>query len=199
MESSRGIRKGLTTLSRLLDTSPLQKSQPRRLFLSHPALTGCLIAPIRESPFVPVKRENHKCPRISFFRADSTSRCSFLSCNQTSRKRRRSSLAERKLSPFCRIVSLIQAIVLSRTCFFNSHSQTMMTDQPLASSCRQTSSSRCLLRVIFAVQNSVLVLGVVAFLQSLWPCQKQPCTKITVWYLGRTISGVPGRRLSFMR
>ena len=34
MESSRGIRKGLTTLSRLLDTSPLQKSLPRRLFLS---------------------------------------------------------------------------------------------------------------------------------------------------------------------
>jgi hypothetical protein len=28
--------------------------------------------------------------------------------------------------------------------------------------------------------------------QCSWPCQKQPCTKMTVWCFGRTRSGLPG-------
>ena len=31
------------------------------------------------------------------------------------------------------------------------------------------------------------------YLQPLWRCQKQPWTKMTVLYLGSTISGLPGR------
>ena len=38
-----------------------------------------------------------------------------------------------------------------------------------------------------------------AFLQAGCRCQKHPCTKITVPYLGRTMSGVPGRSLRCSR
>jgi hypothetical protein len=45
----------------------------------------------------------------------------------------------------------------------------------------------------FATQKSVLLFGVVATLQPLCRCQKQPCTKTTVLCRGSTRSGLPGR------
>ena len=51
----------------------------------------------------------------------------------------------------------------------------------------------------FFSQNSILLFGVYAYLQSRCLCQKQPCTKITVRYLGNTISGFPGRSLRCSR
>ena len=52
-----------------------------------------------------------------------------------------------------------------------------------------------MLRSSFACQYSCLDVGLAAALhRSCW-CQKQPCTKITVRYLGKTMSGLPGRSL----
>ena len=50
---------------------------------------------------------------------------------------------------------------------------------------------------IFSLQNSVLVAGNVDFLQFSCPCQKQPFTKITALYLGKTMSGLPGKFFTF--
>ena len=44
----------------------------------------------------------------------------------------------------------------------------------------------------FIQPHLVLVFGTIKYLQPEWPCQKQPCTKITVRHLGKTISGLPG-------
>lgn len=75
-----------------------------------------------------------------------------------------------------------------------SHSQTTKTRQPNSISLSAFILSLLLFSVILFSQNSVLVLGTLKYSQS-WPCQKQPCTKITVLYLGNTISGFPGRFL----
>lgn len=45
------------------------------------------------------------------------------------------------------------------------------------------------------IQNSTLLFGIPAYRQPRCRCQKQPCTKTTVRYFGRTISGLPGNSL----
>ena len=123
-----------------------------------------------------------------------SSSCSFLlrrSWRYSSRAFRLSSWSEKRICPLRSISSSTRETVSWNTFFFNRHSQTMMTDQPLASSWRQTFWSRSWLRVILAVQNSGLVLGTENNRQSLWPCQKQPWTKMTVRYLGASIQADP--------
>src|SRR6185437_10610813 len=51
----------------------------------------------------------------------------------------------------------------------------------------------CIFFSIFLIQNVSLLLGSVALLQFLWPCQKQPFTNNTVFALAKTTSGEPGR------
>lgn len=94
-------------------------------------------------------------------------------------------------SKACRVVCL----------FFgkSSHPQIVIVCQPRWRSWMRFSMSRCLLRSIFFFQNGVLLLGNTKYLQPSWPCQKQPLMKMTVLYLRSTMSGVPGRRLTFMR
>ena len=48
-------------------------------------------------------------------------------------------------------------------------------------------------------QNLRLVSGIVAYLQSECPCQKQPLMKMIVLYFGRTMSGLPGKSLRWSR
>ena len=48
----------------------------------------------------------------------------------------------------------------------------------------------------FAFQNSTFVFGIDAFTHLECRCQKQPCTKTTVFRAGITISGLPGNLLS---
>lgn len=83
--------------------------------------------------------------------------------------------------------------------FFNSHSQTTRTRQPIRVSFSETSASLSTFLANFLSQNSLFVCGIEAFLQPGCRCQKQPCTKITVPYLGKTMSGVPGRSLRCSR
>lgn len=96
--------------------------------------------------------------------------------------------------------------VCSRACrvvsrFFgrSSHPQMIIVCQPRWRSWMRFSMSRCLLRSIFFSQNVVLLLGNTKYLQPSWPCQKQPLMKMAVLYLRSTMSGVPGRRLTFIR
>lgn len=49
------------------------------------------------------------------------------------------------------------------------------------------------------IQNSTLLFGIPAYRQPRCRCQKQPCTKTTVRYFGRTISGFPGNSLPCKR
>jgi hypothetical protein len=49
----------------------------------------------------------------------------------------------------------------------------------------------------FGFPKFFVVLGHTKYLQPSCACQKQPFTKITVLYLGRTMSGFPGSRTSF--
>ena len=79
------------------------------------------------------------------------------------------------------------------------HSQIVRTAQPAFRSALSFRRSRATLSLNFFVQNSTRVLGVVAFAQLLCRCQKQPLTKTTVRYFGRTMSGVPGRSLRCKR
>lgn len=81
-----------------------------------------------------------------------------------------------------------------RFLFFVSHSQTTITCQPMFSKAATLSLSRCKVRLSFFSQYSVLVLGRIwACLHVGHPCQKQPCTNITVLYFGIMISGFPGK------
>src|SRR5687767_14488378 len=81
----------------------------------------------------------------------------------------------------------------------SSHSQTITDFHPSLRSARRCTLSRAALPVSFSSQNSRRFVGVVQFLHPLWRCQKQPWTKITVLYFGRTISGLPGRFLTCRR
>jgi len=53
--------------------------------------------------------------------------------------------------------------------------------------------SRSILAWIFPFQNVILDVGRIDFLQFLWPCQKQPLTKIIVLYFFKIMSGFPGK------
>ena len=81
--------------------------------------------------------------------------------------------------------------------FFNSHSNTSITFHPKATRAASFFSSLALFFIIFSVHHSVLVLGMEKYLQFSCPCQKQPCTKMTVLYFGSTMSGFPGSFLSY--
>ena len=80
-----------------------------------------------------------------------------------------------------------------------SHSQTVITRQPSLRSAAAASWSRSTLRRNFSFQNATRDFGVYANRQRLCRCQKQPCTKITVWCFGRTMSGRPGNWLECNR
>lgn len=69
-----------------------------------------------------------------------------------------------------------------------------MQCHPIFASCRCSSLSRSLLRLIFFSQKSVFVLGIRKYLQPSCPCQKHPFTNTHVRYLRNTISGWPGSR-----
>src|SRR5207302_679656 len=62
---------------------------------------------------------------------------------------------------------------------FNAHSQTTSTRQRAAAKSRNARVSLIRLPAIFADQNSERVAGSLKRGQS-WPCQKQPCTRMTV-------------------
>ena len=62
-----------------------------------------------------------------------------------------------------------------------SHSQMVITRQPAARSAARFLASLETFSSNLAFQNSERVLGIVAFTQPTWRCQKHPCTKITVW------------------
>lgn len=100
----------------------------------------------------------------------------------------------------------------SRICFANfspvaiafvselsSHSQTTHTRHPRACKACTILVSRATLRPNFSSQNVMLLRGVVADLQPVCRCQKQPWTKIAVLYRGKTKSGVPGNPLACNR
>ncbi len=72
------------------------------------------------------------------------------------------------------------------------HSHIKITCQPSCLSFSILLVSLAWFASILVFQNSGRVCGSRKYLQ-LCPCQKHPCTKITVRYLGRTISGFPGR------
>ena len=73
-----------------------------------------------------------------------------------------------------------------------SHPHISTTLQPKSSSWAFLFLSRFWFSANFSSQNSLWVSGMLARLQ-VWRCQKHPCTKITVLYLGKTRSGFPGR------
>lgn len=74
----------------------------------------------------------------------------------------------------------------------------MKTLTPDLRSCRALRRSRLLFSSIFSLQNRAFAFGrFVPFRQSLWPCQKQPCTKTATLRSGKKKSGVPGRLESF--
>ena len=89
--------------------------------------------------------------------------------------------------------------VCSRTLGFNSHSHTVMQCHPIFASCRCSSLSLSLFRLIFFSQKSVFVFGIRKNLQPSCPCQKHPLTNTHVRYLRSTISGWPGNRGLFSR
>src|SRR6185312_3908590 len=81
--------------------------------------------------------------------------------------------------------------------FLNLHSKIVITFQLSLFNNFIFCISRNLFLSNFLNYHSVLVFGITKYLQFLCPCQKQPLTKITVLYLGKTISGLPGRLLSW--
>jgi hypothetical protein len=100
---------------------------------------------------------------------------------------------------FCAFRFSITRPIVSSNDFFNSHSHIVMTFQPISLNSWLCLMSFSILRWNFCCQYSELVLGVAAYLQPSCLCQKQPWTKITVLYFGRTISGFPGRAVTFFR
>lgn len=73
------------------------------------------------------------------------------------------------------------------------HCQTTTLLQPALARASSAFKSRVALASTFARQNSVRVAGNLYRWQSC-PCQKQPCTKITVRQRDSTTSGEPGKR-----
>lgn len=76
---------------------------------------------------------------------------------------------------------------------FSSHCQITITRHPIFSNKEKVILSRSTFPYIFLLQNSRLVSGIVAYLQSECPCQKHPLMNMTVLYFGRTMSGLPGK------
>src|SRR5690348_15081470 len=80
---------------------------------------------------------------------------------------------------------LISLASLFRLDSFNWQAQITTTCQPSFSNCAVTFASRRILDANLSCQNAGLLAGVVVKRQSLWRCQKQPCTKTVVRYLDR--------------
>ncbi len=87
-----------------------------------------------------------------------------------------------------------------RTCseFRSAHCHTVITCHPSLRSKRAILSSRFLFPSIFLFQNLLLLFGSLALLQLEWLCQKQPCTKTTVFAEVTRKSGSPGKNLTFL-
>ena len=96
-------------------------------------------------------------------------------------------------------ISDMRCLSVSSMCFFfSSHSHTVITFHPAPFSWDRFLTSLSLFPLILSLQNSVLVFGITKYLQSWWPCQKQPFTKIAVLYFFSTISGFPGSFLTLI-
>lgn len=78
---------------------------------------------------------------------------------------------------------------------FVSHSHITSVRHPRACRAACTSRSRSVFLVSFDSQKLARVLGVYAYWQPEWRCQKQPCTKRHRRNFGNTRSGDPGRSL----
>ncbi len=76
----------------------------------------------------------------------------------------------------------------------SSHSQTTIAFQPNYRRRWSLTASLSRLPRNLGPQNSCLDLGIRASAQPSCMCQKNPCTKTTLWRLGNTISGFPGSR-----
>ena len=83
----------------------------------------------------------------------------------------------------------------SPPCFLIAHSQTTFTRHPALLSATMFRLSLATFSSNLRAQKSGLVAGVVVKRHPLCLCQKQPCTKITAPYPGKTRSGLPGRPL----
>jgi hypothetical protein len=105
----------------------------------------------------------------------------------------------RKPTDHAFILKCFASSVLRRPRSFVSHSQMVNTAQPDLLSSSSFLRSLARLAANFVAQNSIRVLGVVAFGQFLCRCQKQPFTNTTVRCFERTRSGVPGRSLRWSR
>jgi hypothetical protein len=81
----------------------------------------------------------------------------------------------------------------NREVFLVSHSQIVKTRHPDPTSLRAFRRSRFLLPLSLGSQKLSLDFGRRASLHRGCRCQKQPCTKITLWSRLNTISGHPGK------
>lgn len=90
-------------------------------------------------------------------------------------------------------VKILHKICVNRSAFLVSHSQIISDRQPIRVSSKIVLWSRTTVRSNLSRQNFTFDLGIVAFAQPGWRCQKQPCTNKTTRYRGKTRSGVPGR------
>lgn len=93
---------------------------------------------------------------------------------------------------------MTRSIVPSKSFFFNSHSHIVITFHPMLDNSLQLFLSRSTFLRIFGFQYSWLEEGHTNLGQSCL-CQKHPFTKMTVLYLGSTISGQPGSFFTFLR
>lgn len=96
------------------------------------------------------------------------------------------------------ICKMTRSIISSKDFFFNSHSHIVITFHPMLDNSLWLLLSRSTFLKIFGCQYSRFVDGHTNLGQSCL-CQKQPLTKITVLYLGRTMSGHPGSFFTFLR
>jgi hypothetical protein len=81
-----------------------------------------------------------------------------------------------------------------------SHSQTVNTRQPASRSPLRTRASRRTFRAIFSSQKTAFDFGLVRpFRHAVWPCQKHPCTSMTIDAESITMSGAPGRVRTLQR
>src|SRR6266404_2516834 len=109
----------------------------------------------------------------------------------------------RRCSPLnfsCSSVSTLSSAFWSLSGLLTSHSQSTAVFHPSASRVVRFRVSRWRLLSSFDLQNSTLVCGLRRpRSQRAHPCQKHPCTRIANWYLGKTISGLPGKSLRCRR
>ncbi len=78
------------------------------------------------------------------------------------------------------------------------HSQTTSTRQPSSFCAARSRISRARFADIFCSQNALFEPGFLKYRQPC-PCQKHPCTTTRAWYLGKTMSGLPGISLACSR